>query len=291
MAKIRAYMKVPALIWNHPANRGRRLRQLAIAADMQVRTRILRRPVTVPFGDDSIILSQAGQRSGKAAYGAYTDYPEMMVWRRYFREVPRGSIFVDVGANVGFYSLIAAESGMSVIAIEPGEEQANLLTANAMINNYYLTVVRAAATASGSDVHLATGLDSKAHVTEPGAVPSVRVAGVRLDDLIGDRAIAGLKIDVEGFEDEALQGMSVCLSEHRVGLMQIEWNRLSERTVGRPRSDLANMLLDLGYAFARPGPDGRLHPVATTIPEVGDDVFCFVAGSGTADLIDRAVIL
>ena len=60
-----------------------------------------------------------------------------------------GSCFIDVGADVGFFSLLAARlagPGGRVVAIEPVPANADLIKANAMLNRFdNVTIVTAAA--------------------------------------------------------------------------------------------------------------------------------------------------
>ena len=54
----------------------------------------------------------------------------------YIERIPEGSWFVDVGANVGPYTLIAAARGLKVCAVEPGYENYAKLCKNLMINHW-----------------------------------------------------------------------------------------------------------------------------------------------------------
>jgi hypothetical protein len=44
-----------------------------------------------------------------------------------------------------------------------------------------------------------------------------------------------MKIDVEGFEIDVLRGAARALADHRIGLIQIEWNQASTFAVGTDR--------------------------------------------------------
>ena len=54
----------------------------------------------------------------------------------------RGDLFVDVGANVGSYSIWATELGAEVIALEPAEDTFALLEENAALNGYPIKTIR-----------------------------------------------------------------------------------------------------------------------------------------------------
>lgn len=106
---LRTSFEVVRFIWLHPANKGRRLRQLAAAASFQARGRILRRPTKARIGERSFITAELHQTAAsRAVYANPPDWPEMLVWRR--RLKPR-DLFVDVGANVGIYTVYAGDLG------------------------------------------------------------------------------------------------------------------------------------------------------------------------------------
>jgi FkbM family methyltransferase len=66
-----------------------------------------------------------------------TKEPETLEWIDTF---PSGSNFVDVGANIGLYSVYAARRGARVLAIEPGPENIFTLIMNVQLNDLSKTV-------------------------------------------------------------------------------------------------------------------------------------------------------
>ena len=125
----------------------------------------------------------------------------MAVWKE--RLAP-GDLFLDVGANVGTYTVNAASLRASVIAFEPAHDTAALLRENVALNGYDdVEVVEAAIGAAEGAVHFTTGLDSVNRVDDHGGAA---VAMVMLGSVISDRTVAGMKVDVEGFEIDVLRG-------------------------------------------------------------------------------------
>jgi len=92
-----------------------------------------------------------------------------------------------------------------------------------------------------------------------------------LDELIGDRFVAGVKIDVEGAESLVLGGASRALADRRIRLLQLEWNDCSLALLGEYRTTVAEALSSFGYQLYRPTDDGGLVAVGT--PGFGPDVF------------------
>ena len=92
----------------------------------------LRRPLVVstPAGRLSFVL--LGPVAAARALSVVTKQPETLVWIDRFEP---GSVFWDVGANVGVYTLYAARRGSSrIIAIEPAAVNYFLLAANCEAN-------------------------------------------------------------------------------------------------------------------------------------------------------------
>jgi hypothetical protein len=130
-------------VWQHPANEGARARSVLRLARFQGSSRLLHRRGVARLGDASRLWVDL-HRSGATMvlYANPPDYPEMMAWRRVLRP---GDLFVDVGANVGSYTIWAAELGAEVIALEPAQDTFALLAENVALNGYLVQLIRAAA--------------------------------------------------------------------------------------------------------------------------------------------------
>jgi FkbM family methyltransferase len=253
-------------VWEHPSNVGHRPRALLRLTGYQFRARLLRRRTIARLGERSRIwvdLHRTG--ASKVMYANPPDMPEMEVWRQVLHG---GGLFLDVGANVGAYTIWAAECGAEVIALEPAGDTFGLLMENIALNGYQVTAIQAAAGASCGTARFTAGQDAGNHLDPEGPVEARLVT---IDSLIGERHVVGMKIDVEGFEIDVLQGCTGALSERRIGLIQLEWNAMSERMLGTDRRPVADLLVQHGYQLFRPDPGGCLVPV--TDLGFGTDVF------------------
>jgi len=159
--------------------------------------------------------------------------------------------FVDVGANVGHYSLIAAPLVREVFSLEPNHRSRVALEANVRLNQF--TNVRILPLAAGSDeaelvlhqsgddiggaslVHRSPGMDDQ------------RVRVVRGDDVVDPTSgPTYLKVDVEGFEDHALRGFSRLLSRDDV-VVQVEVTDSWLRRGGSSAEELFGRLASFGF--------------------------------------------
>jgi len=138
-----------------------------------------------------------------------------------------GAVFIDVGANVGYFSLIAAQcvgdSGR-VVAIEPNPSVADQLKGNVERSKLSNVIIeQTACSDSSSTLTLYIPDESKLgqaslSKSNAGGVKSVQVRSVTLDQLIRDHAletVTFVKIDVEGAELIVLRGMTDTLRRLR----------------------------------------------------------------------------
>lgn len=177
-------------------------------------------------------------------------------------------VFVDVGANLGWYSLQAArrDSVARVVAIEPELGNHQLLRTN-IERNRLGPKVHAIACAAGAGPGLAMlhsykpsnlGKHSLAvdHGRGGGWV-GVEALDTLLDRLgLGDAPIAAIKIDVEGYEPQVLQGAKRALA--RTGALLIELSPDLSRQGGL---DLPSMIDAIRAAGLHPAIWDREGPV------------------------------
>lgn len=173
--------------------------------------------------------------------------PDTIAW---ISELNPGEVFVDVGANVGMYSLWAAKTtGARVFAFEPESQNFALLCQNILINRcdvmaYPLAVsdsTRIARTAplylsqfapGGSCHTLGESVDFKGRPMKPAFVQGT--CAVSLDGLWQDDAILPpdfIKIDVDGLEPAVIRGAPHCLENARSVLVELDINRPTHAAV------------------------------------------------------------
>jgi FkbM family methyltransferase len=177
----------------------------------------------------------AGQAAGlridpsgaNAGYALGTSEP--LIQDVFAEHVPSGGVVWDIGANIGFYSLIAARlvGDGQVVAFEPLPANLAAITKNAALNG--ITNVTCSGVALGDSEGTAdlqihsrqtwAKLDTSADTAfqqELQATGSIRVEVSTIDAQLRQHPVPGLvKIDIEGAEVAALRGASRLLAEHR----------------------------------------------------------------------------
>jgi len=136
-------------------------------------------------------------------------------------------LFLDVGANCGVYTCILLRNNIipRAVAFEPDRDNASLLRENLALNELVARVdLRQAAVGSiaGHAILIPGPADNTGQSRIAVGAGGYAVEVLVLDDVVPATATTlAIKIDVEGFEREALAGMARLLRENR-GIVQIE---------------------------------------------------------------------
>ena len=130
-----------------------------------------------------------------------------------------GMTVYDIGANIGFFTLIAARAvgpGGRVVALEPLPENVRWLRHNVALNGFdHVQVVEAAAGASDGRTAFASGDNPGWGVVSASGELDVEL--ISLDDRIASGALPApdlVKLDIEGAEIDALAGLRQTLARH-----------------------------------------------------------------------------
>lgn len=129
------------------------------------------------------------------------------------------AVFVDVGANIGSYTLLASEiPGVVVVSLEPVPSTFAKLQRNIALNGRKnVHALNMAASRQAGSLGMACGLDSAVNHIATAHSPDPHTIMVEVDtlDAICDRlqlSPALMKIDVEGHESDVLAGAVQCLA-------------------------------------------------------------------------------
>jgi FkbM family methyltransferase len=186
----------------------------------------------------------------------FLDTYERLALRDCLALISPGDVVVDVGANIGLYSLAAAARGASVHAFEPVPSTADRFERNLELNPGFDVTLRRCAVSgvSGSLALFSESFDrysghASAHAPDAEGSYSVTVPAVTLDAALADLddPIRLVKVDVEGHEAAVLRGAGQVFDrlEPRYLLLEVEDQHL--RAGGSSASAVLGHATELGY--------------------------------------------
>jgi FkbM family methyltransferase len=180
-----------------------------------------------------------------------------------FEKVVReGDTVIDIGANVGYYTLLASrlagERG-KVYAFEPDPRTYNLLLRNIEINKYdnIVPLPKAVVNKVGSAKFI---LSPKPHAHASGFYflkdkkhkKIIEVETEILDHFFQDKndVINVIKMDIDGGEMDALSGMDDLISKNRNSKMFIEFDTNHLRKAGHTPKEFLDKLLSYNFSIS-----------------------------------------
>lgn len=175
------------------------------------------------------------------------------------QNLPPGGTFIDIGANEGYFSVIAAKQVGStgrVISIEPQKRLIPIIEENARLNECNNIEVLNVAVSdkdmattriwlSPSTVSGSSSVVNKYFVAKP-----QRISSRSLDSLFKELSVNKahlIKIDVEGFEPEVIHSASALLKSHRIDQVLIDFYLPILQKRGINPEDIHMFLETLGY--------------------------------------------
>lgn len=178
------------------------------------------------------------------------EVPETMALLSAFEAAPQGTVFVDVGCHVGWFSLLALNRGLDVMAIDGDRRMLHALDSSRMENMYLGPEFTLVHRMVDSDWSLKT----------------------KAKNVI-------VKVDVEGAENHAIGGLWPLFEERKVSHLVMEISPIFEDYY----PDLLKSLIDLGYmAYAMPAKSKRPPKVIDVrhwIQHYGQNLHLLTAGS------------
>jgi FkbM family methyltransferase len=218
-------LDVIAYAMRHPLNRARPFAAAWRVLRWQAGTRLRPGPRIVPFVDGSVLQVARGMTGATGnVYCGLHEYAEMGFLLHWLRE---GECFLDIGANVGAWSVLAAAAcGARVVAFEPDERARRGLAENLRANGIEARVEVhecAAAAARGTRWFTRDGDTTNHLVDAAGDASAARIEADTVDARVGARPVAMAKIDVEGAEREVLDGMRGILARGEPVALMVEF--------------------------------------------------------------------
>lgn len=236
--------------------------------------------------------------SGDLYFGIPFEPEEVALLRRLIRP---GDVVVDVGANIGFYSLLFSRlvgEGGRVHAFEPSRDNWDLLLKNIRLNSLTNVISNRAALSDRAGkstlyVNKESGLNSlgKTHRGEVSHVEEVPCT--TLDDYLASEKISKvnlLKIDVEGYDGHVLRGARELLDREKDLAICCELAELNFAPLGFSVDDVIRWMAERGFdAWEIRRSDGSLARLDGRSIDRNDVSFLFAARGGSrAEAIEEA---
>jgi FkbM family methyltransferase len=201
---------------------------------------------------------------------------EQMVWlqveewnelRFLQTKLKKDETFIDVGANIGLWTLVAASTvgpNGHVFSYEPNPATFKKLIANIQGNSLQdrITPIQMAVTQSSGSVLFSCpnehNLSAICGKSPNARTDVIEVDTVALDSLVGKVPIAGMKLDTEGFELDCLKGASRIIQDNSPWLI-VEFNTTLLQSSVLAEWNVYHHLRALGYqAFRYDGPNSAI---------------------------------
>lgn len=263
-------ISIIANIFNHPLNRGRRLKAIGRFFLWQIVSRLFKYPVLLPYTDRSSYLCWNGLAGVTGNwYNGLMEMEEMSFLVHFLRP---DDCFYDVGANVGAYSILASQHGRcEVHSFEPHPQTFDSLARNIAIQKYSGNVHLHNTAIGNSDgvIRLTADHDTVNHVAEGDVKGSLLVKISSLCRMALNPPTL-MKVDVEGFELQVLQGAERLLENRKLKAVIVEVNGLSKR-YGVDCESVDKYLRSFGFLPYTYNPFER-----KVIPVVREDQFNFI---------------
>jgi FkbM family methyltransferase len=183
------------------------------------------------------------------AMSAYEPAKHALIRRR----LRPGMTFIDVGANKGDFTLLAAhlagDSGR-VISIEPEPENHSILERSIALNDYSnIRVLQVALSDRDGTANLQIGSTSGSHTLSPefNGLRTVAVPTRTLDGIVAEQQLASvdmIKIDVQGFELAVLHGAQRALRENPRAILLLDLPKQDDK-----RRAIADYLAQFDFAY------------------------------------------
>jgi len=263
-------------IFKHPVTRNNKWRGFRRFMGWQMQSRTFRHPVVYPFVENSKLIVEPGMTGATGnIYTGLHEFEDMMFLLHLLRP---GDIFVDAGANIGSYTVLASSvAGANSLSFEPVPSTFLHLKHNVAVNNIESLVElhNAGVGSQKATLRFTSGYDTMNHVvTDPANANQeiIDVDVVTLDEVLGNRNPVLIKIDTEGFEMAVLQGAVSTLAHSSMMALIIELNGACKR-YGIDEKDIHAFVIARGFVPISYNPFERSYSLKPSFNAHGNTIY------------------
>lgn len=243
-------LNIISFIINHPISKHSKVRSLCRFFWWQIRSAFTSNVYEHQFTQHSKLLLNKGMKGATGnLYCGLQEFEEMMFLVHFLK---KDEIFIDVGANIGSYTILAsAEIGAISYSFEPIERTFIQLQDNVVVNGISdkANIYNIGLSSKAGELYFSDENDTALnHVLNENDLSKnkKRVEVYTLDSRLIGLNPSLIKIDVEGFELEVLKGASETLNKTSLKAIIIELNG-SSLNYGFNDQDIHNLLLSIGF--------------------------------------------
>lgn len=240
-------------VLNHPLNKRHKINTIGRILWWKANQFFFHLPAVVTFNNCKIqfICPFTSSYGSLVVYCNLPEYPEMKFLGKILKS---NSVFIDVGANIGVYTILAAAKIKKgkIYSFEPVASVLNDLYRNIHLNDLgdlVQVVEKVASDKTGYSEFTTEDISEYSHISSNKTANSLSMLSVRLDDFCRNKKISFvdvIKIDVEGAELKVLKGLEGYLEKGQVGTLIIELNRLNQ-SFGKDSNEIIDYLRKLNY--------------------------------------------
>lgn len=265
--------KLLKFVVSHPLNHDGRLAALLRVVRWQLGSRLLPAGAALPFVRGTTLLVTRGMTGATGNWYCGLHEPSEMGF--VLHALRPDELFVDVGANIGSYTILAAGAvGADTIAIEPVPATFAALRRNVFVNDLQDRVrcLNIGLGDAAGELRFTSAQDTTNHVLAEGEGEAfVTVNVLPLDEICADRTPSIIKIDVEGYEHAVIAGGQSTLASPSLQVVILETNGSGLR-YGWDDAELVDTMRGYGFTTCSYDPIlRRLEPAAPS--ETGNTLF------------------
>lgn len=238
-------------IYRHPLNREHRFAGVLRFIRWQIANRIMPVPMIVPYVNNSCLVMERGMTGATGNF--YTGLDELSDMTFLLHFLREEDLFCDVGANIGSYSVLAsAVVGAHTFSFEPIPTTFDRLKRNVEMNRIggLVALQNIGIGSRNESLKFIFETDSTNHVASEKEISQGNVIELpvrRLDEVLDGKSPSLIKIDVEGWEPEALAGMPETLANPTLKAIIIETNELELRYSNQERKSVSDVMDQFGF--------------------------------------------